>query len=103
MRTGDAALPPVLEPVNWQRVNEGQEITVNFTAKAMRGLALAITGNNLPAGVVWTDNGNGTAELKWTPAANTAGTYTMSITVTEGVAPQTVQSDNGVLVITVLA
>ncbi|MCB2181921.1 MAG: peptidoglycan-binding protein [Desulfobulbaceae bacterium] len=103
MRAGDAALPPMLEPLKWQRVKEGQEITVNLRAKAMRGLAVAITCNNLPAGAVLTDNGDGTAEFKWTPAGGTAETYSMLFTATEGVAPQTVQTENGVLVITVLA
>ena len=103
MRAGDTPLPPVLENLSQQWTHEGQEITVNLTARAMRGATLTITGNNLPAGAVLTDNHNGTAELKWTPAADTAGTYTMTITVTEGTAPDPTQTASDILVITVLA
>ena len=40
---------------------------------------LSETGN-LPSGVTFTDNGNGTATLAGTPAANTAGMYPLTFT-----------------------
>ena len=41
----------------------------------------------LPAGVTFTDNGNGTATLAGTPAAGTGGTYPITITASNGVLP----------------
>ena len=45
----------------------------------------------LPSGVTFTDNGDGTATLSGTPAADTGGTYTFTITATN-VAGYTTQS-----------
>ena len=41
----------------------------------------------LPTGVTFVDNGNGTATLAGTPAAGTGGTYPLTITAANGVAP----------------
>ena len=45
----------------------------------------------LPSGVTFTDNGNGTATLGGTPDAGTVGTYPLTITATNGVAPDATQ------------
>ena len=46
----------------------------------------------LPAGVTFTDNGNGTATLAGTPAAGTGGTYPLTLTATNGVGSPASQS-----------
>jgi len=46
----------------------------------------------LPAGVTFTDNGNGTATLAGTPNAGTGGTYPIVITGNNGVAPNATQN-----------
>src|SRR5579871_2985775 len=53
--------------------------------------ALAETGN-LPAGLLFTNNGNGTATLSGSPAAGTAGNYPITITAANGVGANTTQS-----------
>ena len=53
--------------------------------------ALSETGT-LPSGVTFVDNGNGTATLSGTPGAGTAGTYTLTITASNGVAPNATQT-----------
>ena len=53
--------------------------------------ALTETGS-LPAGVTFVDDGDGTATLSGTPAAGTGGTYGLTITATNGVAPDATQS-----------
>ena len=47
---------------------------------------LSHTGT-LPSGVSFTDNGDGTATLGGTPAGGTGGVYTLSITASNGIAP----------------
>ncbi len=46
----------------------------------------------LPPGLTWTDNGDGTATISGTPAANTGGTYPVTITATNGASPAAIQS-----------
>jgi hypothetical protein len=53
--------------------------------------ALTLTGA-LPAGVTFTDNGNGTGTLSGTPASGTAATYPITFTANNGVAPNGTQS-----------
>jgi len=49
-------------------------------------------GVALPAGVNYTDNGNGTATLGGTPAAGTGGTYALTFTINNGVGGNVVQN-----------
>jgi hypothetical protein len=53
--------------------------------------ALTLSGV-LPAGVTFTDNGNGTATLSGTPAAGSSGDYAMMVSAANGVAPDASQS-----------
>ena len=46
----------------------------------------------LPSGVTFTDNGDGTATLAGTPAADSGGPYPFTITATNGVIPAATQS-----------
>jgi predicted SpoU family rRNA methylase len=53
---------------------------------------LSETGT-LPSGVTFVDNGNGTATLSGTPAANTGGSYPMTIDASDGgIEPDAIQS-----------
>ncbi len=106
MRAGDAALPPYLDPVNAQWVEEGAELPpVDLTARDMQGRALTFSAVGLPDGADLTDNLDGTARFTWTPDAGTAGVHTVVIQVTEaGVVapPQPARNDTCALHITVL-
>ncbi len=53
--------------------------------------ALSVKGM-LPTGVSFTDNRNGTATLAGTPAAGTAGTYTLTVTASNGPASSASQT-----------
>lgn len=46
----------------------------------------------LPSGLIFTDNGNGTATLAGTPAAGTGGTYPIVITAQNGTTPNATQN-----------
>ncbi|MCE7949766.1 MAG: hypothetical protein DYH18_01495 [Xanthomonadales bacterium PRO7] len=61
------------------------------TSTAAPNAALSESGT-LPAGVTFADNGDGTATLAGTPAAGTGGTYALTITASNGVAPDATQN-----------
>ena len=69
----------------------GQAGTFTVTTAGSPTPSLSETGA-LPGGVTFVDNGNGTATLAGTPASSTAGSYPLSITATNGVPPDAVQS-----------
>jgi hypothetical protein len=55
----------------------------SFTVRTSGAPAPAITESGaLPAGVTFTDNGDGTATIAGTPAAGTGGSYTVQLTAT---------------------
>ena len=62
-----------------------------MTSTGLPTAALSRDGT-LPSGVTFTDNGDGTATLAGTPAAGTNGVYTLSITASNGVAPDASQT-----------
>jgi len=58
----------------------------NFTVMASGTPAPSLTETGaLPTGVTFVNNGNGTATLSGTPASGTSGTYTLTITASNGV------------------
>ena len=62
--------------------------TFGFVVRTSRAPVPAITETGaLPAGITLVDNGDGTANLAGTPT--TAGTYTLTITATNGVGTAT--------------
>jgi hypothetical protein len=75
--------------------------TVTFTVGTAGSFTVTTTGypspaisktGTLPAGLSFTDNGNGTATLAGTPAAGSGGTYPLSLTANNGVAPNATQT-----------
>ena len=65
--------------------------TFSVTTTGFPTPSLSKTGT-LPSGVTFTDNGNGTATLAGTPAAGTAGTYSITITASNGVGSNATQT-----------
>jgi hypothetical protein len=68
----------------------GTNFTVTTTGTPTPSIAR--TGVALPAGVTFTDNGNGTGTLVNNPAAGTGGTYAITFTASNGVGSNAVQS-----------
>jgi hypothetical protein len=65
----------------------------SFTVTTTGIPTAAITkSGSLPSGVGLVDNGNGTATISGTPAAGTSGTYAITITASNGVAPNATQA-----------
>jgi hypothetical protein len=65
--------------------------TVTTTPGTPASTALSATGP-LPTGVTFHDNGDGTATLAGTPATSQGGSYSLTITASSGISPNTVQS-----------
>jgi large repetitive protein len=74
-------------------VGTGGSFTVT-TSGVPGGAAMSLSqsGGTLPAGVTFTDNGNGTATLAGTPDAGTGGAYPLTITAHNGIAPVATQN-----------
>ena len=70
---------------------EGSAGTFTVTSTGFPTAALSEFGS-LPSGVTFSDNGDGTATLSGTPAAGSNGTYSFSITATNGVSPDATQT-----------
>jgi RHS repeat-associated protein len=69
----------------------GQAGTFTVTTTGFPAPALTEAGT-LPAGVTFTDNGDGTATLSGTPQAGSGGSYTFTITASNGVLPAATQT-----------
>ncbi len=59
--------------------------TVTTTGSLPMTVAESASPDNLPTGVTYVDNGNGTGTLSGTPVANTNGTYNISFVATNAV------------------
>jgi hypothetical protein len=72
-------------------VGQGQAGSIIITVTGVPPCTLSETGE-LPPGLTFTDNGNGTATLAGTPAPGSGGTYPITITATNSVSPAATQS-----------
>jgi hypothetical protein len=72
--------PTVDGPANADYAVGSAGIPLTYTTTGSPQSALAATG--LPSGVTFHDNGDGTGTLSGTPAANSGGSYTVTITAT---------------------
>ncbi len=70
----------------------GQAGSFTVSTTGVPAPALSDGGFQLPAGVTFTDNGDGTATLAGTPVGNVGGTYTFTITAGNGVGNDATQS-----------
>ena len=69
-----------------------QGLTSSFTVKTTGSPNATITESGaLPAGVTFVDNQDGTATISGTPDSNSAGTYALTITASNGVSPDATQ------------
>lgn len=68
--------------------SEGQPLTINLTATDVdQGQTLTITGSNSPTGATLSATSATSSQFKWTPSFTQAGTYTVSIRVTDNGTP----------------
>jgi hypothetical protein len=83
--------PPAISSAASTTFTVGRAGSFTVTSTGHPTAAFSETGG-LPSGVTLIDNGNGTATLSGTPAAGSGGTYSLTITAANGVAPNATQS-----------
>jgi hypothetical protein len=95
---GSANRPPTLNPnpVGDRTVNEGQTLTIPFSATDPDGDALTFSTSALPTGATLTPGANNTATFVWTPTFNQgqAAPYAITVTVTDPAGLKAPQSFN---------
>jgi len=72
---------------------EGDSFNFTVQSNGNPNPALSETGS-LPSGLTFTDNGDGTATIGGTPDPGSSGSYPLTITATNGVGSDAVQSFN---------
>ncbi|MCF6325332.1 MAG: chitobiase/beta-hexosaminidase C-terminal domain-containing protein, partial [Gammaproteobacteria bacterium] len=95
---------PVLAVIGDQQVNENQLMVVNVNSSDVDGTVPAFIADltALPAGDArFIDDGNGSGQLSWTPAAGDAGDYTVTISAID--ATDNALVDSEMLTISVIA
>jgi len=83
LTVNDVNRAPVLEPVNIPPINEGDSVTVAVVASDADGDSLSFSATGLPDFTVMIDNRDGTASLQIDPALGSAGSYAITICVTD--------------------
>lgn len=83
--------PPAITSASSIAFTEGKAGSFTVTTTGYPVPVLSFSGD-LPSGVTFTDNGNGTASLSGTPATGTEGTYSLTFTATSTEGDPAVQS-----------
>ncbi len=89
-------------------VAAGDFLDLLFEATDIDADTLTLSMSGLPSTATFADNGDGTADLDWTPIASEEGEYTVTVTLSDGVAADVTQEfdvivDDGVNDVPVLA
>src|SRR5262245_5021676 len=83
---------PTITSANTTTFTVGQAGTFTVTTTGVPPVKTITENGALPSGVMFTDNGDGTATLSGTPAAGTAGVYPLTIIAGNGVTPSATQN-----------
>lgn len=77
-------LPPVLKAVTDTAARVGQSITIPVEASHPADKPLTLSAEEKPAGMDFTDHGDGTGELGWTPQIDDEGPHGVTIRASDG-------------------
>lgn len=75
---------PVLSAIGNQTVNENQSLVIIANATDPDLTTPSISASPLPTGASFFDNGNGSAQLSWTPGYNQSGDYFVTFIASDG-------------------
>lgn len=95
----DVNRAPVLNPIGNQSVDENSSTNLALSASDPDGQSISFSATGLPAFAVLTDHLNGTATLALTPDLTHAGTYPVTITVTDNGSPVLTDSESFTLTV----
>lgn len=95
----DVNRPPVLTAIGPQAVDEAASLNIALSAVDPDGDGLAFSATGLPVFAILTDNGNGTAGIAVNPDYTDAGSYTITVTATDGRTPALTASESFVLTV----
>jgi hypothetical protein len=84
---GNVNHPPVLDAVGSHVVYEGAPFAISVAASDPDADALAFAVDGLPLDGALVDAGDGTAEFGWSPAVGSAGSYPLTVRVTDAGVP----------------
>jgi|GEM_PF-938954 len=82
---------PVFTSADHATFTVGTAGSFTVTTSGGAGPVTITETGTLPTGVSFTDNGNGTATLAGTPAANTGNSYSLTFTASDGITPNGTQ------------
>jgi len=74
-------LPPVLDEIGSQIIDEGQQLTFSVSATDPDGDALTFIASNVPTGAIFDET---MKTFTWTPGYDKANTYKVTFTVSDG-------------------
>ncbi|MCH7948844.1 MAG: hypothetical protein IIC66_13710, partial [candidate division Zixibacteria bacterium] len=87
---------PILTAIGAQSTSEGVSLNFSLSATDADSTIPVLSALSLPAGAIFTDNGNGSASFSWTPDFTQAGSYNVTFIASDGVA-----ADSEIVTITV--
>jgi phage-related protein len=77
-------LPPVLNNIGAQAINEAADLNFAITASDPDGNNPVLTTSALPTGATFTDNGNGSGVFDWIPSYTQSGSYPITFRASDG-------------------
>jgi hypothetical protein len=77
--------PPVLQYIPDRMRPEGEQLSFIVEASDPNGILPKLSAAPLPAGALFTDQGDGVAIFDWTPAVGQSGRYEITYTASDGV------------------
>lgn len=92
---GQSNQPPVLTPIADRSLPLGVAASIAVTASDPDGDSIVLNVAPLPAGAIFTDNGDGTGNLDWTPSV--AGNFALTATATDDGVPSASATEGFVL------
>jgi len=89
---------PVFDPIATQTVTEGDVFNYTVTAVDIDGDPITIAAVSRPVGSTFIDNGNGTADIQWTPEftgpnSSDGSPFVISFMASDGTASDQIQAD----------
>lgn len=91
--------PPMLDPIGNQMVSEDGLLELRIVAQDPEGGPIVLEASDVPAGALFQDNGNGTADFVWMPGFDQAGNYPVLFKATDIGIPPASASETAIITV----